>query len=353
MISPEYFHRVVTGRERGWKAFLWRTLFALIQPIYGICVAWRNRKYDRQPGTNVGVPVVSVGNLTLGGTGKTPMVIFLAQYFQSQKKKVAVLSRGYFAKAGELNDEGQEILRRVPGLTLVQNPDRVAGAKKAVEELGAEMLLLDDGFQHRRLFRDCDIVLIHAGEIFGANGKLFPCGTLREPFSQLKRADAVVLTHADLFPVEGREALRKLVFQAAGLAPDTVWAETCHHPVCWEDAAGKTCPLETFAGRRVGIFCGIGNGASFLLTLERLGIPTENALKTFPDHYPYAPEDLRKLSDWAKSEGFSALLCTGKDLAKIAQTTLFGVPLLALRMEMKFLSGFPLLQNLFQTTIIR
>ncbi|MBU6174878.1 MAG: tetraacyldisaccharide 4'-kinase, partial [Planctomycetes bacterium] len=164
-------------------------LWCASQP-YAAAVTLRNWAFDRGFKKTIGVeiPVVSVGNLTAGGTGKTPTVAFLAKWFRAQNKRVAILSRGYGAGSDGRNDEAKELEITLPDVPHLQSPDRIASARIAVDELGMELLLLDDGFQHRRIGRDLDIVLLDAREPFGF-GHLLPRGLLREPLRSLKRAD--------------------------------------------------------------------------------------------------------------------------------------------------------------------
>ncbi len=206
------FREIVSGRRRGPVAAVLRGALGLAEPCYAAAVRWRNRRYDRGAATvhRVGVPVLSVGNLTLGGTGKTPMVRWLAQWFHNRGARVAVVSRGYGAKVGNANDEALELRRLLPDVPHLENPDRVAAAREAVATLGCQAILLDDGFQHRRIARDLDIVLLDALAPFGF-GHVFPRGTLREPLAGLRRADAVVLSRADLLDSSEREEIWQTV----------------------------------------------------------------------------------------------------------------------------------------------
>ena len=141
--------------------------------------------------------VISVGNLTLGGTGKTPMVEWLARWFRSHDVRVAIVSRGYGAVDGGQNDEARELEEKLPDVPHLQDPNRAAAARVAIDELATQLIVLDDGFQHRRLGRDLDIILIDAVEPFGYD-RVFPRGMLREPLSGLRRADVIGLTRADV-----------------------------------------------------------------------------------------------------------------------------------------------------------
>src|SRR5262245_21936169 len=175
---------------------------------YGLGVRTRNALFDRGWKTvhRAAVPVVSVGNLTLGGTGKTPCVEYVARFYRELGQQVAILSRGYGAEAGR-NDEAMLLEENLPDVPHLQDRDRVAVAERAVEELESEILVLDDGFQHRRLRRDLDIVLIDATRP-PTRDHLFPRGTLRESASGLKRAGAILLTRCDQVPASDVEATR-------------------------------------------------------------------------------------------------------------------------------------------------
>ncbi|MEM0927420.1 MAG: tetraacyldisaccharide 4'-kinase, partial [Planctomycetota bacterium] len=198
MSTPLDFLRIIDGSDRRIAASVIRIgLWAASFP-YRFAIGLRNRSFDR--GTNVSrvdVPVISVGNLTTGGTGKTPVVAFLAKWFRDRGVRVAIVSRGYGRGDADENDEALELHQRLPDVPHLQDPDRVQSARIAIEELGTQLILMDDGFQHRRLDRDLDIVLIDATCPFG-HGYLLPRGLLREPTSSLARADAVLLTRSDL-----------------------------------------------------------------------------------------------------------------------------------------------------------
>src|SRR5215218_2325723 len=182
MLRPSEFRDVVSGRRIGLVAGLTRCMLRVAEVPYTIAVTIRNRRYDRGAAKvqHVGVPTITIGNLTLGGTGKTPMVKWLAQRFQHTGLRVAILSRGYGAADGKHNDEAMELAQALPDVPHIQNRDRVAAARQAIREFDSQLLLLDDGFQHRRLGRDLDIVLLDALEPFGFE-HVFPRGTLREP----------------------------------------------------------------------------------------------------------------------------------------------------------------------------
>ncbi|MBL8826727.1 MAG: tetraacyldisaccharide 4'-kinase, partial [Planctomycetaceae bacterium] len=166
-----WFRSIVSGQARGVGPLLVRSVLALGELPYALAMRWRNWRCDVDPRrvTRVDVPVVSVGNLTLGGTGKTPVVEWVARWFRQHDTRVTIVSRGYGGQHGARNDEALELEERLDDVPHLQNPNRVEVAQLAIEEFECELVLLDDGFQHRRLGRDLDIVLVDALDPFGCN----------------------------------------------------------------------------------------------------------------------------------------------------------------------------------------
>jgi tetraacyldisaccharide 4'-kinase len=279
------------------------------------------------------VPVVSVGNLTVGGTGKTPCVEHVARFYRGRGLRVAVLSRGYGAGGGR-NDEAMVLEENLPDVPHLQGPDRAALAAAAVEELESEVLVLDDAFQHRRLARDLDVVLIDATNPWG-HGHLLPRGLLREPPSGLRRAGAVLLTRCDQAGLAERGRLREAV---ARLAPGAPVAETTHRPVGLVNG-DRAAALDRLPGRPAAAFCGIGNPEAFRRTLADLGADVV-AFRTFPDHHPYARADVDDLRAWARQQATDCVVVTTqKDLVKLRLSDLGGRELWALRIELHVEDG--------------
>jgi tetraacyldisaccharide 4'-kinase len=302
---------------------------------YALTTRLRNACYERHifPTHRVEVPVISVGNLTLGGTGKTPFVCWLGEWFRGRGARVGLVSRGYRSPAGVPNDEALELAQRLPGVPHVQDRDRVRGAHQAIRQHGCEVLVLDDAFQHRRLHRDLDIVLIDALEPFGFE-HVFPRGTLREPLSGLARADVVALSRSDAVDPATRHAIRSRV---CSIAPGAHWLEIAHQPSHLLSAQGTCQPIDSLSGQSVAAFCGIGNPQGFRHTLQAPGCELAD-LRVFPDHYRYGPEDIGLLRRWAESLlGITAVVCTHKDLVKIGLPTLGPHPLwaVAIRIELR------------------
>jgi tetraacyldisaccharide 4'-kinase len=320
VLSPTSFRDIVSGRRRGIAAAFTRVAFRVASIPYGWVVASRNRRFDRGDGIeHAGVPVVSIGNLTVGGTGKTPMVEWVCRFFRNQNVRVAILSRGYRAGADGRNDEALELELALPDVPHLQNPNRVASATVAIDELASQLLVLDDGFQHRKLARDFDIVLLDATEPFGYD-RLLPAGTLREPVEQLRRAHAVVLSRADMLDEASRAAVRRRV---ESLNSRAIWCEVEHRPAALLAAHGDRESLDRLRGATVVAFCGIGNPAGFRHTLERLGCQVA-AWREFPDHHDYHRDDVAAISELLRTTGATMAVCTRKDLVKLRVQTIGG-----------------------------
>ena len=336
MLSPSEFRDFVSGRRRGPRAALARLGLRLAEVPYCAVVRWRNWRYDtgRAEIRQAGVPVVSVGNLSLGGTGKTPVVEWIARWFRRHGVRVALVSRGYGSEDGGANDEAMELERKLPDVPHLENPDRVEAARVAVEELDMQVLVLDDAFQHRRIARDLDIVLLDALEPFGFE-HVFPRGTLREPVAGLARADVVALSRAEMLAPAERDAVRR---RAQRLAPDALWIEVTHSPQYLLRHDGQRNPLESLRERPVAAFCGLGNPAGFRHTLDACGYRVA-AMREFPDHHRYDREDVESLAAWANALDVDAVLCTGKDLVKLGIPQLGRRPLWAVAIGIEFLAG--------------
>jgi tetraacyldisaccharide 4'-kinase len=336
VLSPSQFRDLVSGRRRGVGAALARAALRFIETPYAWAVRARNWRYDRGRAEihRVAAPVVSVGNLTLGGTGKTPMVEWIARRLRARDIRVALVSRGYGAEGGSRNDEALELEQKLPDVPHLQDPDRVRAAGVAIEELASQLILLDDGFQHRRIARDLDLVLLDALEPDGF-GHVFPRGTLREPWSGLVRADVVALSRADMIDAAARDKLRARV---ARVAPRAIWLELEHRPRGLLAADGREINLDALAGQRVAAFCGIGNPAGFRHTLETCGYDVA-ALREFPDHHAYSRDDIQSLAAWAAEQDVAAVVCTHKDLVKIGLPRLGNQPLWAVTIGIAIHAG--------------
>ena len=351
MHEPERYKaclEVMSGARRGARWGAVRCLLRLASGPYAAAVLLRDLAYrwGLRPVVRVEVPVVSVGNITAGGTGKTPLVVYLARWFRRRGVRVTVLSRGYgppvlpedrAAEGG--NDETDLLARLLPDVPQLVDPDRVRIARTAVEELDARCLILDDGFQHRRLARDLDLVTIDALVPFGF-GHLLPRGLLREPLRSLRRADLLVVTRCDQ-----ADDLPGLRGRLRRLAPGIPVVETRHAPLCLVRPDGSEEALEALRRQRVLAVCGIGNPEAFRRTLASCGFTPVDFL-VFPDHHRYTPDDRRRIHARAGDLDAGVILTTEKDLAKLAppheqppRTTL------ALRVELEVTSGREVLEK--------
>jgi tetraacyldisaccharide 4'-kinase len=285
---------------------------------YRLGVGLRNCLYDRglKRVHTVDVPVVSVGNLTAGGTGKTPVAAWVARFMVIHSMRPVILSRGYgrHARTG-VDDENAMLTAMARDIPVVVDRDRVRGAGRAVREHGANVVILDDGFQHRRIARDVDIALIDALWPFGAR-HLLPRGLLREPMHELRRADILVVTRANLV---SRDRLSAIVAGLGRFAPKTP-------VVCCRCYAGGLTPVwKTWRGPadgppidqgRWGAFCGVGNPEGFRLTLREAGCEPA-FLEVFADHEPYKAAQIERVLQWAKRVGCVGVVTTEKDAVKV------------------------------------
>lgn len=335
MFGIQDFRDLVSGRRRGIAATLLRGLLRAAEMPYALAMACRNRGYDRGwlRTHDVGVPVISVGNLTLGGTGKTPLVEWVARHLRDRGVRVAIVSRGYGTKPGAKNDEALELELALPDVPHVQNPDRIAASLRAAQEFGCQVVLLDDGFQHRRLARDLDIVLVDATAPFGFE-HVFPRGELREPLSGLRRADVVCLSRANKASDEQREAIRRRV---EALSPQAAYVELAYEVDGLVNAAGDKQSLSMLNGRKAAVFCGIGNPDAFR---PRSGSDFEVVWwRAFPDHHNYSAQDVADIETAVKKYDADLSLCTRKDLVKLRSDQLGGRPLWALTVGVSVLTG--------------
>ena len=345
MLNQTKLLNIISGKQKGLVAGAVRLGLGCLTPIYRTAMYWRNRKFDRaihDDGQGIikraSIPVISVGNLTTGGTGKTPFVIWIAKYLQDRSLRVVLISRGYGLKKSERiavpNDEALEMERRLDDVPHLQDPDRFRMVQIAEQEHDSEIIVLDDAFQHRRLHRDLDLVLIDATAPFGFN-RLLPRGLLREPLSSLRRADAVVLTRADLVDDNKREAIIKRIREENGSALIAQTQTTMTGLIQFD---GHQEALSKVAHKSIYVFCGIGNPDSFIATINQLQCDIAGS-SVFPDHHHYQHYDLDRIGQSAVDLGATAILCTHKDLVKIGFSRLAGVPLYAVLIDIKFQSG--------------
>ncbi len=341
VMDEQAIQEILSGRRKTLGAGLLRALLAVAEPAYTGATSLRNCLYDRgilKPHT-AGRPVVSVGNITTGGTGKTPMVRWLAERLAQRGYTPAVLMRGYKGRDG-WSDEQQLLRNSLPDMPVVAQADRVAGARHLLREYPkTRVILLDDGFQHRRLARDFDLVLVDAVQPFGF-ARLLPRGLLRERLAGLARADAVVLTRSDLVPTERR---RELEAQLHGWTPKAGIYRARHQLTglrspATSAAAPPDLRLDWLADQRWIAAAGIGNPAALEQQLRSLPGSYLGGI-WFADHYAYDSTDIEQLDKLAHSQGAKTLVVTEKDWTKlgaILRSRPMSVGVVRLAMEIAF-----------------
>jgi tetraacyldisaccharide 4'-kinase len=315
---------------------------------YGWIVRRRNAQFDSgfAKAERVAAPVISVGNLTVGGTGKSPFVAWLARWCQGRGAAVTIISRGYGSASGQPNDEALELTVRLPGVPHLQNKNRIVAAGTALATNPQQILILDDAFQHRRLARDLDIVLLDALAPFGF-GHLLPRGLLREPIEGLARAQVVALSRSDAVSEERRREIESMAWK---LAPGAVWIELAHRPARFVTAGGEEVALAELAGKLVAAFCGIGNPAGFRHSLESCGLEVAAWLE-LPDHCAYDRREMVRVEEWLGGLAVEQVVCTRKDLVKIPRDEIAGKRLLALEIEVEVVRGREELEEALESVV--
>jgi tetraacyldisaccharide 4'-kinase len=380
-LKQQTYRKLISGQSSGFGAYLLRLFLKIVAIGYSLIVRMRNLLYSRGllRVHSVDAAVICVGNITVGGTGKTPLVVWLCNLIAEQRK-YAILTRGYKATDSSV-DEPAMLAESCPEAKIIINPDRVAGAAEAINKYAAEVLVMDDGFQHRRLSRDLDIVTIDATQPFGYD-KLLPAGLLREPVSSLQRAAAVVITRCDQVT---ETQLNELEQTLKAINPDMTVARSIHAPIRVEYTEPPVIPakagiqrdseqmdsclrstvrrpaendnIERLKGKKVFAFCGIGNPDAFFNTIKDIGADLTGS-KVYNDHYHYTDACLAEISEQAEELGADLILTTQKDWTKVVSNTKFQIlepktrPSLAyLAIEIKFLTGQDKLTNLIKDTL--
>lgn len=319
-MNPTRMHAIMSGSERGLSASCMRLALLCGSLFYRAAIAVRNAMFDsglRKP-VKLARPVISIGNITTGGTGKTPLVMELARRLLALGKKPGILTRGYRgatkANQAEPTSDEVELFRAEFGdaVPVEVNASRAAGAKRMLEKpTDINVFLLDDGFQHRQVHRDLDIVLIDATQPFGYD-RLLPRGLLREPVKNLRRADVFILTRCNEMNASQLSAIEKHIkteSENAVVHAEQHWREFKRS----DNTTGEINDL-----RRIPLFAftGIGNPAAFEKMLHRHAEDVRG-VRVFPDHHAFTQADVRALMDEAKACGAQAMITTEKDWTKL------------------------------------
>lgn len=358
---------VILERREGGRANALKFVLGGLALVYERAVQMRLGFYRRRllRPQELGCPVVSIGNLTVGGTGKTPVAEMLARELHRRGRRVAILSRGYksvprpfmqrlrnkLSKHVDLfpprivsdgkrvlldsrraGDEPHMLAKNLPGVCVLVDKDRVKSGLHALRHFDSDLLLLDDGLQYQRLRHRIDIVLVDRQAPFG-NERLLPRGTLREPPANLRRASYIIVTKCGPEPdtqLLGR--LRKLNRTAAII-------ECNHAPRHWEDIkTGRHYPLDHLRGRHVGAMSGIARPESFEEGVRELGANVE-ITKAFADHHRFTKKEILRFLEWCDRRSLDALVTTEKDAVRFPEIDNPPVPMLFLRVEIEILRG--------------
>jgi tetraacyldisaccharide 4'-kinase len=358
---------VILERREGGRANALKFVLGGLAKIYEQAVQLRLGLYRRRlfRPQELGCPVVSVGNLTVGGTGKTPVAEMLARELQSRGRRVAILSRGYksvprpfsqrlrnklfkhldlfpprivsdgkdvLLDSRRAGDEPHMLAKNLPGVCVLVDKDRVKSGLHALRHFHSDVLLLDDGLQYQRLRHRIDVVLVDSQAPFG-NEHLLPRGTLREPPANLRRASYIVVTKSGPKPDEALLArLRKLNRTAAII-------ECNHAPRHWQDLrTGEKLSLNHLKGRHVGAMSGIARPESFEEGVRQLGAMVEVS-KAFADHHRFTKKEILRFLEWCDRRSLDALVTTEKDAVRFPDIDNPSVPMLFLRVEIEILRG--------------
>ena len=358
---------VILERKEGGRANVLKFVLGLFAVAYERAVQARLALYRKRVfrAQEIGCPVISIGNLTVGGTGKTPVAEMLARELQKRGRRVAILSRGYksvprpfiqrlknrvfkhldlfpprivsdgarvLLDSRRAGDEPHMLAKNLPGVCVLVDKDRVKSGLHALRHFDSDVLLLDDGLQYQRLRHRLDIVLVDRQSPFG-NERLLPRGTLREPPVNLRRASYIIVTKS------GSEPDTALLSRLRKLNPTAAIIECDHAPRHWQDLrTGEKFPLDHLKGRHVGAMSGIARPESFEEGVRRLGANVE-ITKSFADHHRFTKKEILRFLEWCDRRSLDALVTTEKDAVRFPEIDNPQVPMLFLRVEIEILRG--------------
>ena len=331
MPGKTYFRLVAEGQMNDWKTRALSPVLHVASAIYGQVNATTRGLYEKKilKTKRLPIPVISVGNLTWGGSGKTPLVEYLARRIAERAKKPLILMRGYS------QDEVEQMKHNLPDTVVAQGKNRYTAGMEALKKQPAHVAILDDGFQHWPLARDLEIVVINALNPFG-NRKLIPAGILREPLETLKRVSFVVISHANLIKPQELEDLK---IRIRGIAPKAEIAETCLEPLFFYKGDKKLrIPLQKLKNTRVTTLSGVAAPKSFQLLLRSCEIkPTRNF--EFTDHHDYTEVELQEIKRVSKSAAVEDIITTEKDFYRCPEKMSRILNPLVLAARLRVISG--------------
>lgn len=342
------------------KSLILRPLLILLSWLYFLLYSLRNFLYSigvlKTRDLKKSFPkakVISIGNITVGGTGKTPWAIFLAEKISKSGRKVAILTRGYGRKSSgqivldekskrqkkwwEVGDEPFLMASKLNGVPIIVNADRVQAGLSALQNNKAEILILDDGFQNKSIEKDLEIVIIDATNPFG-NFKLLPAGILREPLKNLKRANLLILNK-----VEQNASKEKLLTYLKNISKAPILESQYQKNHFVNVSSEENMPIEQIKGKSGWAFCGIANPYSFVESLTQVPIQIV-ATKFFSDHYVYKEKDMLNLVEEGLSQKADFLVTTEKDKVRLPKV-IPKLPIYALKIEVKVTRGEEILEQ--------
>lgn len=370
-----YLYRVIHRERRGLLPILILMVLRIFSAVYALGVnvklamyRWGILKQHKLP-----CHVISLGNITVGGTGKTPTAQRLATLIRDMGYRVVILNRGYratwqediglvsdgekiYMTAAEAGDEAYLLAKSLPGIPVVIGKERAVTGEYAVKQLNAQVIILDDAYQHWQLARDLDIVLIDALNRFG-NNCLLPRGTLREPLRNLNRAHAFLLTKVDQSTDNDRDSIRDTL---ARYNDKALVVESIHRPRWFIEIESwykgvRDCgiALENVRGQAVAAISAIGNPSSFEQTIADIEVNVIDSLR-FPDHHHYTMTEMQWAMERAVKKGATALVTTEKDAVKIPAEFIHShrpLPVYVLGIEVRFLDGYEEFMHLIEETL--
>lgn len=359
----QFIYELAYGPNTPFYGWLLLALLRLVSYLYefGVCCKLSLYKLGLLQREKLDCCVISIGNITVGGTGKTPTAQKMALLIKGMGYRVVILNRGYrshwardigvvsdgekiFMTAYEAGDEAYLMAKTLPGIPVIIGKNRAVTGKYAVKKLNAEVIIMDDGYQHWQLQRDLDVVLVDTLNMFG-NGCVLPRGTLREPLQNLDRGDLFLLTKTDQSSKLNRTQLREKIIQNNGRAPIV---ESVHHPKNFVEIADwykgidqHVKDLADLRGKDVMVFSAIGNPSSFEQTLSSIGLKILEAVR-YPDHHDYGMVEMQYINERASSLKAVAMIATAKDAVKIPTEFIYSkreIPLYILNMEISITEG--------------
>ena len=369
-----YLYKLVHGEKQGFLAGLLLSALRFMSFVYGLGVDFKLSLYrwGVLKRHKLACRVISLGNITVGGTGKTPTAQRLATIIRDMGYRVVILNRGYragwrghvglvsdgrriYMSVNEAGDEAYLLAKNLPGVGVVIGKNRTVTGDYAVANLKADFIILDDGYQHWQLARDIDVVLIDSMNVFG-NNFLLPRGTLREPLGHLNRAHAFILTKVDQATDDARDVIRDTLSRYNDRA---LVVESVHSPRCfieieewYKGVRPEMVALEVVHGKRVLAFSALGNPTSFEQTITDLGAEVVAAVR-YPDHHDYTMAEMQDVLQRAMDREVYALVTTEKDAVKIPSEFIHSerpLPLYVLGIEVRFVDGYQELMDLIKRT---